>query len=188
MNVYQEFLKHDECLLLLVDIQKSLFDLCVDRDRTSFNTGALIEVAEVFNIPVVLTVQNPEKLGGVPPELTDMISAPECFSKIEFNCFQNDGIARAIRRKGRKTLLIAGIEGHICIFHTAVGALRLGYRVHIARDAVTSRRDLDRQTGIHRMDRAGAVISSTEMIIFELLQQAGTKEFRTLLPLLKRLK
>ncbi len=187
MNVYQEFLNPDQCLLLLIDIQKSLFDLCVDRDRTTSNTGALIEAAGVFNIPVIFTVQNPEKLGGFLPELIGMISAPECFSKLEFSCFQNEGIARAIRRTGRKTLLIAGIEGHICIFQTAIGALRLGYRVHIARDAVTSRREFDRQTGIHRMDRAGAVISSTEMIIFELLQQAGTNEFRTLLPLLKKL-
>lgn len=187
MNVYQEFLNPDECLLLLVDIQKSLFDLCVDRDRTVSNTSALIEVAKVFNIPVVFTVQNPDKLGGFLPELTGMISEPELFSKMEFDAFENEKIARAIRRTGRKTLLLAGTEGHICIFHTALGALRLGYRVHVPVDAVTSRSELNRQTGIHYMDRAGAVISSTEMIIYQLLHKAGTKEFRTLLPLLKKL-
>ncbi|MDR3569531.1 MAG: isochorismatase family protein [Syntrophobacteraceae bacterium] len=187
MNVYQEFLNPAECLLLLVDIQKSLFDLCVDRDQVASNTAALIEVARVFDIPVIFTVQNPDKLGGFLPELTGTIAAPETFSKLEFDCFENEQIARAVRRTGRKTLLLAGIEGHICIFHTALGALRLGYRVHIARDAVTSRREFERQTGIERMDRAGAVISSTEMIVFELLHQAGTKEFRTLLPLLKKL-
>lgn len=187
MNVYQEFLNPGHCLLLLIDIQKSMLDLCVERDRTVSNTAALIEVAGVFNVPIVCTVQNPDKLGGFLPELTGMISAPEFFGKMEFNCFENEQIARAIRRTGRKTMLLAGIEGHVCIFHTAVGALRHGHRVHIAQDAVTSRRELDRQTGNYRMDRAGAVISSTEMIIFELLHQAGTKEFRALLPLLKRL-
>ncbi len=187
MNVYQEFLNPGECLLLLIDIQKSMLDLCVDRDRTVLNTTTLIEVAQVFNIPVLCTVQNPDKLGGFMPELTGMIAAPEFFGKMEFNAFENDQIARAIRRSGRKTLLLAGIEAHVCIFHTSVGALRLGYRVHIAGDAIASRSDFDRQTGIHRMDRAGAVISSTDMILFELLHQAGTKEFRALLPLLKRL-
>ena len=187
MNVYQEFLSPGQCLLLLIDIQGSMLDLCVDRDLTVSNTGAFIEVARVFNIPVLCTVQNPDKLGGFLPELTGMISAPEILGKMEFNCFENEQIARAIRQLGRKTLILAGIEGHVCIFHTAVGALRLGYHVHIARDAVTSRHELDRKTGNHRMDRAGAVISSTEMIIFELLHQAGTKEFRALLPLLKRL-
>ncbi|MGC8491037.1 MAG: isochorismatase family protein [Syntrophobacteraceae bacterium] len=187
MNVHQEFLSPDQCLLLLIDLQKSMLDLCVDRGRTVSNTGALIEVARVFNIPVLFTTQNPDKLGGFLPELTGMISSPQVLGKMEFNCFEREEIARAIRRSGRRTLLLAGIEGHICIFHSTVGALRLGYRVHIARDAISSRSEPDCLTGIERMERAGAVISSTEMIIFELLHRAGTDEFRTLLPLLKRL-
>lgn len=187
MNVYQEFLNPAQCLLLLIDIQKSMLDLCVERDITVTNTGALIEVARIFNIPVLYTVQNQDKLGDFLPELTCMISEPRFYDKMEFNCLENGQIARAIRRTGRRTVLLAGIEAHVCIFHTALGALHLGYTVHVAKDAVTSRRELDRQTGIDRMGRAGAVISSTEMIIFELLHKAGTEEFRALLPLIKGL-
>jgi nicotinamidase-related amidase len=187
MNIYQEFLNPNECLLLLVDIQKSLLDLCVEREKTVSNTSALIEVAKVFNLPVILTVQNPDKLGAFLPELTDMISEPQIYGKMEFDSLENEQIARAIRRTGRKTLLLAGMEGHICIFHTAVGALRQGYRVHIPQDAVTSRSEFNRQTGNKRCEKAGAVPTSTEMIIYELLHQGGTKEFRTLLPLLKKL-
>ena len=186
MNYYQEFLNRRDCILLLVDIQKSMLDLCVDSDRTVFNAGALIEAAELFGIPVLCSIQNSDKLGGLLPELTYKISEPKLFDKFEFNCFENEEIARAIAQTGRKTLLLAGLEGHVCIFHTGVGALRLGYRVHIAHDAVTSRSASDKQTGMHRLDSAGAVISSTEMMIFELLNRAGTKEFRALLPLLKR--
>ncbi len=188
MNCYQEFLNRRDCILLLVDIQKSMLDLCVDRDRTVSNAGALIEAVELFGIPVLCSVHNPDKLGGFLPELTNKISGPKLLDKLEFNCFENEQIARAIAETGRKTLLLAGLEGHVCIFHTGVGALRLGYRVHIAHDAVTSRSASDKQTGMHRLDRAGAVISSTEMMIFELLNRAGTKEFRALLPLLKRLR
>ncbi len=144
-------------------------------DRTVFNAAALIEVAGVFDIPVLCSVQNAEKLGGFLPELTDKISQPKIWNKLEFNCFESEDIARAIAETGRRTLLMAGLEGHVCIFHTAVGALRLGYRVHIAHDAVTSRNASDRQIGMQRLDRAGAVISSTEMITFELLHRAGTK-------------
>jgi nicotinamidase-related amidase len=187
MNCYQEFLNRRDCILLLVDIQKSMLDLCVDRDRTVLNAGALIEAAELFGIPVLCSVHNANKLGGFLPGLTDKISGPKLLDKLEFNCFENEEIARAIVETGRKTLLLAGLEGHVCIFHTGVGALRLGYRVHIAHDAVASRSASDKQTGMHRLDRAGAVISSTEMMIFELLNRAGTKEFRALLPLLKRL-
>ena len=107
---------------------------------------------------------------------------------MQFNCFESENIARAIAETGRKTLLLAGMEGHVCIFHTGVGALRLGYRVHVAHDAVTSRSASDKQIGMQRLDRAGAVISSTEMIIFELLNRAGTREFREMLPLLKKFK
>ncbi|MGA3117679.1 MAG: isochorismatase family protein [Syntrophobacteraceae bacterium] len=187
MNGYQEFLDRRDCILLLVDIQKSMLDLCAERDRTVLNAGALIEAAELFEIPVLCSVHNSAKLGGFLPELSDKISVPKMLDKLEFNCFENEGIARALLETGRKTMLLAGLEGHVCIFHTGVGALRLGYRVHIARDAVTSRRSSDKQTGMHRLDRAGAVLSSTEMIIFELLNRAGTEQFRALLPLLKRL-
>ena len=184
MNYYQEFLNRRDCILLLVDIQKSMLDLCADRDRTVLNAGALIEAAELFGIPVLCSVHNPDKLGGFLPGLTEKISEPKLLDKLEFNCFENEQIARATVETGRKTLLLAGLQGHVCIFHTGVGALRLGYRVHIIHDAVTSRRESDKQTGMHRLDRAGAVISSTEMIIFELLNRAGTEEFRALLPLL----
>jgi nicotinamidase-related amidase len=187
MNGYQEFLDRRDCILLLIDIQKVLLDLCVDPDRTVSNAAALIEVCELFEIPVLCTTQNADRLGGFLPELTDRISRPRIWDKLDFNCFENEEIAGAIKATGRKTLLVSGMEGHVCIFHTGVGALRHGYRVHIAHDAVTSRTASDRQIGLNRLDRAGAVISSTEMILFELLHRAGTKEFRALLPLLKRL-
>ncbi|MGO9311434.1 MAG: isochorismatase family protein [Syntrophobacteraceae bacterium] len=188
MNVYQEFLNRRDCILLLVDIQKAMLDLCVDPDRTVFNTAALIEAAELFEIPVLCSVQNSVRLGAFLPELTNKILQPKIWDKLEFNCFESENIARAIGETGRKTLLMAGLEGHVCIFHTGVGALRLGYRVHVAHDAVTSRSASDKQVGMQRLDRAGAVISSTEMIIFELLNRAGTREFREMLPLLKKFK
>jgi nicotinamidase-related amidase len=187
VNAYQEFLDRQDCILLLVDIQKTLLDLCVDPERTVSNAGALIEAAEQFGIPVLFSVHNPDKLGGFLPELTGKISGPRLLGKMEYDCFQNEGIAQAIGATGRKTLLLAGIEGHVCIFHTGAGALRRGYRVHVVQDAVTSRSASDKQVGIHRLDRAGAVISCTEMMIFELLNRAGTEEFRALLPLIKRI-
>jgi nicotinamidase-related amidase len=187
MNVHQEFLDRRDCVLLLIDIQKVLLDLCVDPERTVTNTAALIEVCELFEVPVLCTEQNADKLGGFLPELTGRIKRPRIWDKLEFNCFENEEIAGAIRATGRKTLLIAGIETHVCIFHTGAGGLHHGFRVHIASDAVTSRNASDRKIGLHRLDRAGAVISSSEMIMFELLRQAGSKEFRALLPLLKKL-
>lgn len=187
MNTSWQILEPKDCILLLVDIQKSLLDLCDERESIPKNTAALIEIARIFEIPVLFSEQNPDKLGGFLPELIRKVPHARSLPKIEFNCFENEVISGAIRSTGRDALLLAGIEGHVCIFHTAVGALRLGFTVHVATDAVTSRSKLNREIGFHRMEKAGAVISSTEMIIFELLKRGGTPEFRAALPLLKTL-
>jgi nicotinamidase-related amidase len=188
MNAYQELLQRDDCLLMLVDIQKVMLDLCVEPEVLRKNVSALLEVAQVLGIPSLFTVHNTQKLGGALPELLKKAVAAPAINKIEFSCFENPAIADAVRQTGRRTLVLAGIETHVCVFHTGAHALRLGYRVHVVADAVTSRSAFNRLIGLGRLEKAGAVLSSTEMLTFELLQRAGTQEFRTLLPLLKTFK
>jgi nicotinamidase-related amidase len=187
MNVYREFLKREDCVLVLVDIQKLLLDPCEGADRLAPNVTALIEVAQMVGIPILCSEQNPDKLGGFLPDLVQKLKEPRVLSKVEFNCFENADIAWALSETNRRTLLMAGLEAHVCVFHTAACALRLGYRVHVASDAVASRSLFNRSIGLGRMEKAGAVISSTEMIIYELLTRAGTPEFRAALPTLKTL-
>ena len=187
VNGPMDLLERQDCVLLLVDIQKSMLDLCAEPDRISRNAAALIEAGALFGIPVLFSVHNEPKLGGVLPELTGMVRGPRILDKMEFNCFENEAIRGAIGETGRKTLLLAGLEAHVCIFHTGLRALRMGYRVHVAADAVTSRSLLNKEIGLRRIETAGAVISSTEMMLFELLNRAGTPEFRAALPLIKRL-
>jgi nicotinamidase-related amidase len=186
-RTYAEFLKKDDCLLLLVDIQKVMLDPCPEGDVVHKHSVALLEIARILEIPVLFTVHNAEKLGGVLPRLTEQLGSPKVFNKIEFSCFENEAIARALEGFARRTLLMAGLETHICIFQTAAHALRLGYRVHVAADAVASRKSLDWEVGLKRLEKAGALVSSTEMMIFELLSRAGTPEFRAALPFLKAL-
>jgi nicotinamidase-related amidase len=187
MNAYGESLVRQDCILLLVDVQKVMLDPCLEKDLVTKNAAALIDIARLFEIPIMFTVHNPEKLGGFLPELLERVPQPSLYTKLEFSCFENEGIFRALQDSGRHTLLLAGLETHVCIFHTGAHALRLGYRVHLAADAVTSRSGINREVGLRRLERAGAVISSTEMMIFELLNRAGTPEFRAALPLLKTL-
>lgn len=187
MNRAAEFLQRKDCILLLVDIQKTLLDPCVRADMLKRNCEFLIEVAKVFEIPVVFTTHNGEKLGGFLPDLLNKVENPLVLNKFEFSCFENEGIRKAIESLGRKTIILAGIESHVCIFHTGANAIRLGYRVDLVTDAVSSRSEENRLIGIKRLEQAGAIMSSTEMVIFELLNRAGTDEFRKLLPLLKSL-
>ena len=186
-NVYGRFLVREDCVLLLVDMQKSMLDLCIHQDRVVKNCAALIDVASIFEIPILCSQHNAEKLGGFLPELVAKVQQPVIRDKLEFSCLENEGIAQALENMRRRTVLLAGLETHVCIFHTGAHAARLGYLVHVAGDAVTSRSQFNWETGLRRLDRAGVVISSTEMIIFELLNRAGTPEFRRALPVLKAL-
>ncbi len=187
MNAWADFLVREDCIMLLVDIQKVMLDPCVDHDPVTRNAAALLDIAGILEIPVMFSAHNAEKLGGCLPELLQRVSQPAVYTKLEFSCLENEAIFRALQHSGRRTLLLAGLETHVCIFHTGAHALRLGYRVHVAADAVTSRSKTNREVGLRRLERAGAVISATEMIIFELLNRAGTPEFRAALPLLKTL-
>jgi nicotinamidase-related amidase len=187
MDAYQEFLQRNDCLLMLVDIQKVLLDPCVDGAGLRRNAAALLDIAGILGIPAVLTTHNAQKLGGFLPELLARLPEPLVLDKLEFSCFSNDAMARAIQRTGRRTLLLAGLEAHVCVFHTGAHALRLGHRVHVATDAVSARSLHNRIIGLGRLEKAGAVMSSTEMIIYELLERAGTPAFRAALPLLKSL-
>jgi nicotinamidase-related amidase len=186
-NIYGEFLDRSDCVLLLVDVQKAILDLCVEPARLRKHCAALIEIASIFQIPMVFSQHNPEKLGGFLPELVAMSPEPIVMDKLEFSCLENEAMARRLESLGRQTLLLCGMETHVCIFHTGAHAARLGYRVHVAGDAVSSRSTYNWETGLRRLEHAGAVVSSTEMIIYELLNRAGTPEFRQALPLLKRL-
>lgn len=179
-------LKREECLVLLVDLQRSMLSACRDAERVRERTAVLIDVAEILRIPIVFTEQNPVKLGRFLPELIEKVLEPLVFDKVEFGCFENPSIADAIEASGRKTIILSGIETHICIFQTGLQGLRLDYRVHVASDATSCSGVLNHNVGLNRLERAGAVISSTEMIMFELLKQAGTAEFRKALPIIKK--
>jgi nicotinamidase-related amidase len=186
-NPYSEFIKPDDCLLLFVDVQAVMLDPCEESARLRKNGAALLDIAGILGIPVLFTVHNAERLGGFLPELLEKVKEPRVLNKMEFSCFENEGISAAVMETGRRTLLMAGLETHVCIFHTAAHGLRLGYKVHVASDAAASRSRFNWETGLRRLERAGVVISSTEMMIFELLNRAGTPAFRAALPLLKRL-
>lgn len=187
MNHDGELLVKDECALLLVDLQKVLIDACAGRELVAQNGTALMDFCLLLGIPVFLTVQNSPKLGEVLPELVARMPEPAPYNKLEFSCFENEAISRALLNCGRRSLLLAGIETHVCVLQTAIDALRLGFRVDVAADATGSRSPKNHELGLQRMRRAGVVVSSVEMIAYELLKSAGTEPFRQALPLLKAL-
>jgi nicotinamidase-related amidase len=140
-----------------------------------------------LNIPAVATTQYAKGLGATVPEIASLLPEPVAIDKLEFSCFGSDAFCSQMKRLpgNRNTVLLCGMESHICVTQTALAALREGYLVHVASDAVSSRSEWNWKIGLERMRAAGAIISSTEMMIYELLRRSGGAAFKELLPHLK---
>ena len=121
------------------------------------------------------------------PEITSLLPDAPPIDKLMFSCFGSDAFCSQLKRLpgNRNTVLLCGMESHICVTQTALAALREGYIVHVASDAVSSRTEWNWKIGLERMRAAGAVISSTEMIIYEVLRSSGATAFKELLPHLR---
>ena len=187
MNPNGALLYKTKCLLLMVDIQEVILDLCVEKEALRQNAAALIDMAGILNMPIIFTEQYPQRLGPFVPDLIQRASNAPVLPKITFGCFDNADIADAITAQNPQNILLAGIVTHICIMHTALQALERGYGVHVISDGVSAPNPHDHDKGLKRLSLAGAVISSTEMALYELLNRADTPEFKTALPLLKKL-
>ncbi len=175
------------CALVVVDIQEKLLPPIFEKERLVRNSQLLIRLAGILGIPILLTTQYCKGLGQVIPEVASLLPDAKPMDKLEFSCFGSGEFTAALKAlPGRRnTILLCGMETHICVTQTALGALEHGYHVHVASDAVSSRAEWNWKIGLLRMRDAGAVISSTEMMLYELLRSSGTPSFKELLPFLK---
>jgi nicotinamidase-related amidase len=181
-----DVLERERALLVVVDLQEKLLPAIDGKDRVLDGARLLIRAARELELPLVLTTQYEKGLGPTVPEVIAEAPGVKPVDKVAFGCFgSEDFLARLATFAGRDQLLVAGIESHICVAQTVLGAVGKGYRVHVAADAVGSRHAEDRELGLRRMERAGAVISSTEMAVYELLGRSDAAAFKRLLPYLK---
>jgi nicotinamidase-related amidase len=178
------FLRKEEVAFLLIDVQESLMKAVQDRSVIETNMKLLLHLSKIMNIPVTVTTQNAEKLGPIIGSLINLLPEDQkIYDKLVFSCLRVEPVLEEIKNK--KIIILFGVEAHICVFQTAMQALFNGYKVIVVNDAVSSRVDSNKQTGLKRMEKSDVVLYSTEMIIYELLGQAGTENFRAMLPYLK---
>jgi nicotinamidase-related amidase len=177
----------DQCALVVIDIQEKLLPPIFQKERLVRNSQLLIRAAGILKIPALVSTQYAKGLGATVPEVASLLPGSDPVDKTLFSCFGSDVFCSLLKRLPgqRTTLLLCGMESHICVTQTALGALRDGYLVHIASDAVSSRTEWNWKIGLDRMRAAGAVISSTEMMIYELMQSSSSAAFKELLPHLK---
>ncbi len=187
MSTNSKLLDRGSTALVIIDIQAKLVPAIFEPERVIRNAQLLLRLAELLQLPTILTTQNAAGLGPIVPEITRFAPRAEPIDKTSFGCFGEGQFVSELksRASAANTLLVAGMESHICVTQTVLGALDAGYLVHVAEDAVSSRTQENWRVGLKRMERAGAVMSSTEMMIYELLGRSGTPEFRAMLPLLR---
>ncbi len=177
----------EQCALIVVDIQEKLLPPIWQKEQMLRNSQLLIRLARILKIPALITTQYAKGLGGTVPEIASLLPESSPIDKLMFSCFGSDVFCSLLKRLPgqRNTVLLCGMEAHICVMQTALAALREGYLVHVAAAAVSSRTESNWRIGLDRMRDAGAVISSAEMMIYELLRSSGAPAFREMLPHLK---
>lgn len=167
-------------LLLVVDIQERLAPVIAEIDRVVARVERMIEAARLLGMPVIVTEQYPKGLGRTIERLDAACSAAgaQRFEKTCFGCLGAADVANAVKVLGARTMIITGVETHVCVMQTAVQALQLGLDVHVPRDAVGSRHEEDKHAGLERIRQAGAVLTTSEMTIFELVGDAANPIFK----------
>ena len=168
-------LEADRTTLIVVDVQEAFRKAIPDFERIAKATATLIDGAEVIGIPIVITEQYPKGLGETVPEVAEHL--PEGVRPLEKLVFAASE-AEGFDLEGRDQALVCGIETHVCVNQTALDLLASGVDVQVAEDAVSSRTDENKQVGLQKMEGAGAVLTSVETALFELLGRAGTDEFK----------
>jgi nicotinamidase-related amidase len=182
-----DMLTPQRCCLMIVDPQERLMTAIYKAERVVRNASLLIHCAQTLDIPILATTQYRKGLGPYVPELQELLAEVPVIDKIEFNAFASPEVNRAVGElpKSVNTIILAGAEAHICIFQTAMGALKAGYQPWVAADAVSSREKRNAGLAIRRMQGEGMTVGPTEMAIYELLQKAGSPAFKAMLPHLK---
>ncbi len=178
-------LEPENTFLLVIDIQGNLFLSMDSREDLLRNLVRMIQGAALFDLPIVVTEQTPEKLGPTIPEITGLFESFDPVAKSAFSCCRDAGFTKRLRSLRQKQVLITGIESHVCVYQTAVDLLRLGYEVHVVEDAVASRTPENRRIGIEKLVEAGALRTSVEMALFELMGIAEGERFRKMVRIVK---
>ncbi len=177
-------INRESTALLIIDIQEGLMPSIPHREKIIHNANKLIKGAGILNIPVIVTEQYPKGLKNTCKEI-DLPEGQQVIEKISFSCFLKEDVITKLESYRVKSLLIAGVESHICVLKTALDALEKGYEAHIASDAIGSRTFENKAIAIERMRQSGAFIASTEMILFQLMDYAKTDEFKLISTLIK---
>jgi nicotinamidase-related amidase len=180
------WLDREKAVLIVVDVQQRLvpsMDPAV-YDRVRRSIDCVVRGAELLSVPVVATEQYPKGLGPTVPELS-AACAGTVIEKLSFGSCGEPVFRDHLRGLGRTQVMVTGMEAHVCVYQTVLGLLEAGYRVHLLRDAICSRAKTDYLASLDNAKSAGAVVTTTEMALFQLLRTAAAPEFKAVSAVIK---
>jgi nicotinamidase-related amidase len=178
-------LARDQTALLVIDVQERINAVMADQGHLP-RIEVLLEACKALGVPVIGSEQYPQGLGPTVPSLAAALGTDPP-SKLTFSCFRDHDLRAAIDVTERTQFVVTGIESHVCVVQTVLDLLAADRQVHVPHDAVNSRRPADKRWALERMQQAGAVITSTESALFELVGRCDTADFKMVAKLVKRL-
>jgi nicotinamidase-related amidase len=178
-------LSADQTLLIAIDIQERLLPAIHDGARVQRNAEILLQAASILQIPALLTEQYPRGLGQTVPQIRTAAGGSPMLEKMHFSAWRDDAIRAHIEASGRPSVVVAGVEAHVCVLQTALDMAAAGCRVAVVADAISSRHPDSAKVARDRMATAGITLATTEMCIFEWLGTASHPAFKTLSGLIK---
>jgi nicotinamidase-related amidase len=171
--------------LLVVDMQERLVPAMVEPAVMVSACGTLLQAANALQVPVLASEQYPKGLGHTVADLAPLIDPAKRREKVEFSCYANGAIKASLTGTGRRQVILAGVEAHVCVLQTALELVAADYAVFVVADAIASRRAESREIALRRMAEAGASLVTVEMVLFEWLRSAADPEFRNLSRLIR---
>jgi nicotinamidase-related amidase len=180
-------LRRSDTLLVVVDVQESFLRVISEKERLTANVLLLIRAAEVLSVPVLATTQYASRLGGLAPDVLSVLPSTSQIpiDKMTFSCAGSPEFMRHLEMSGRSQILLCGLETHICVAQTALDLTAQAYQVHVAADAVSSRSLEKHKLGMERIRDNGVFPCAAEGAVYEMLREAGTPEFKSILALVK---
>lgn len=175
----------ENAVLLIVDVQEKLAHLMHKKDELIRHITGLIRVAYFLNIPIIITEQVPEKVGKTIPEITELLKGRQPVAKSSFSCCGQEKFTQDIEALNRKQVIVTGIEAHVCVYQTVRDLMDSQYEVQVVADAVSSRTEANRDFALERIRAFGGDVTSTEMIVCELLRTSEHEKFREIINLIK---
>ncbi|RMH59656.1 MAG: hydrolase [Candidatus Hydrogenedentota bacterium] len=182
---HPSILKKNSAVFLAVDLQEKLLPTMERRFEIVTRCRLLVEALRILEIPLLWTEQYPKGLGRTDPRTGIDRETDSIFEKTSFSAIGSLNLMERLKESKRSQIILCGIEAHVCVAQTALDLSSAGFQVTLCCDAVSSRRKIDRTTALRRLEHSGIVLSTVEAVLFELLERAGTEEFKKILRLVK---